>query len=779
MNIKSIRGQMIVYLLVGLFILFGLLIYAVENELKKIPDHMMGQYQEIANARADEVGKELDKFVQEIKMISQSPIVQSMDLKIIKEYLPHLVLKGQHRNMTIAKLDGVAWTTEGADINISGQEQYQKIIIEGNQSWISQPFISPFADPDMPIVIISHEVRTNEGVVGLVNIVITVEFLNHVAESINLGNTGFAWIVDSDGIVVAHPDPSIGLNSSISEIIPSINSNYEVFKKEDNFGWLEHKAEQGEEIFTFSKAIEGSPGWTLLLSINTEEVLGEISNVRLKIILFIVLGIIFMSIFAFYYANSISKPILELKNVFEKAETGNLNVVANETIKNEVGTAAKSFNQMLKQIKKLTYYDTLTNFYNINGFLLDLPHRAKRLKESYPFIAIAVVSIDDFKRVNSISGFKGGNLALQRLAHQLLEFVEDEEVIGRHFGDEFILLIKEESLNRLEERISQLWKQCSTEIMIKDNEYRLKVSIGVSVTNVTQIQVEDLVNQANIAKLQAKKAGGNRYEYYDMKINEAIKFEQKIENALYHAIEKNELYLVFQPIVDLKTNMIKGTEALIRWKNEHFKNIPPLKLIEVAERTGLIIDIGKWVLREALIQNKKWIKIGYPTMFVSVNISPIQFEQPNFVDMVAAMLEETSTEPQFLELEVTETSAMTRVEEKLAKMGKLKEMGIRIAIDDFGTGYSSLSYFTRFPINTLKIDRSFVNEIFHDDNAKTIITTIINMAKTINIGTTAEGVETVDQVKFLEEQGCDKIQGYLISRPVLPEQIEELLKKIY
>ncbi|RXJ00285.1 EAL domain-containing protein [Anaerobacillus alkaliphilus] len=776
MNIKSIRSQMLIYFIVALLALFGFLIYVVDKELQKLPEHMMLQYQEIANARADEIDKELHSFIQEVKMVSQSPVVQSMDLDVIKDYLPKLVLDGQHRNMTIAKTDGEGWTTLGNSIDISDQEQFQKIIVEGNPSWISQPFISPYADTDIPIIIISHEVKRNEEIVGLVNIVISNEFLNKVVQNINLGNTGLAWIVDREGNIVAHADSSVGFNRHISEFIPNNHTYTEAFNPGNGLGWLQHNNVQGKEIVTFYKSMDSSPGWTLLLSINNEELLKEVSNARVSIILFFILGIVLMSIFAFYYTTTISKPILHLKKVFEKAETGNLNVVADETVKNEVGAAAKSFNKMLTQLRKLTYRDSLTNLHNLNGFLLELPDRAKQLKKKYSNIAIVVVSLDDFKRINSISGYTGGNLVLLKLAKLLSEFVKEEEGLGRYFGDEFILLLKGDSLEKIEERIQLLWDKCSTEMTINDTEYRLRVSIGVAITDNPLIKVEDIVNEANIAKVQAKKQGGNRYQFFDQNIDRAIKIEQKVENALFHAIEKNELYLVFQPIVDLKTNTIIGTEALIRWDHDYFKQITPLKLIEIAEQSGLIVDIGKWVLREALKQNKKWHDLGYSSMFVSVNISAIQFDQPNFVSMVKSILEETSMSPEFLELEVTETNAMTMVDEKLAKMSKLKEMGIRIAIDDFGTGYSSLAYFTRFPINTLKIDRSFVNEIYHDENAKTIITTIINMAKTINIATTAEGVETFDQVKFLEEQGCDKIQGFLISRPVNPEDIEELFK---
>lgn len=200
-------------------------------------------------------------------------------------------------------------------------------------------------------------------------------------------------------------------------------------------------------------------------------------------------------------------------------------------------------------------------------------------------------------------------------------------------------------------------------------------------------------------------------------------------------------------------------------------------LIQIAEQSGFIYEIGEWVLREACNQNKQWQEEGYPPVVVSVNVSALQFDQPNFVEMVNKILEDIDMDPSYLELEITETNAMDRVDEKLEKMESLKSMGVRISIDDFGTGYSSLAYFTRFPIDTLKIDRSFINDMLNDENAKTIVTTIINLAKTIKIKIIAEGVETVEQLEYLKQKGCDKIQGYYFSRPVAPDLIREMLKE--
>ncbi|WNF38605.1 cache domain-containing protein [Bacillaceae bacterium IKA-2] len=412
MNLKSIRSQMLISLLFGILILSGLLGYFVDKQLKRLPDQSMLQYQEITNARAGELNKILEKYVEEVKMISQSSVVKSMDMEKIQKFLPSVVIEGNHRNMTIAGLDGKGWTTQGNEIDISGQEQYLKIFDEEEVYWISQPFLSPFADPDIPIVTISHEVRNHDIVVGLVNIVIDINFLTNVVNSINVGETSYAWVVDRNSQIIVHPDGIIGIDQHISYHIPDLEVADDLIMQ-NNLRWLKYKDDQGGEVFTFYKDIKGSPGWTLLLSISTDEVLGSINDIRLNIFLAFIMIVIAVSFFAYFYSNSISKPILKLKEVFEEAESGNTEVVADETVRNEIGTAAKSFNKMLRKIKMLTYYDPLTHLYNFNGFLLELPYQIKKITNKYPVSAIVIVSIDNFKRINSISGYLEGNLVLQ------------------------------------------------------------------------------------------------------------------------------------------------------------------------------------------------------------------------------------------------------------------------------------------------------------------------------------------------------------------------------
>lgn len=772
---KSIRRQMLRYLIIGTIVLFSILFIVTDLKLKDLPKHIRNQYSEIVNARADEVSKELKGFVEQITIVSKSPIIKSMELNKIKSYLPHLVLNQKYRNMTIAYPDGKAWSTLMDDIDISKQEQYQRIFVEKKEYAISQPFRSPYVyESEDPIVIVSHSVIDDNGeIIGLVNGVIKIDFLNKIVKELELKNSGYGWIVNSDGLVVAHPDAKASLEKNIRDYIKdwdhTIEENFN-----DRQGTVEYLDENGSKMLAFFSNIKESPDWTFIVSISENDIYKEVNDVRNAIWTALLIGLVSVIVFSFHYSKSISKPILELKNTFEKATHGNLNVRANEKVPNELGLAASSFNKMLEQIKHLTYRDLVTKLYNYNGFLLELPYKINKLIQDKDAIAIVIISIDDFKRINSIHGYDIGDEVLSEFAKRLTGFINSNEIVARFLGDEFILLLHGEQILSVEKRIRILWELCSGEIKIRDTEFILKTSIGASIMMDRAISMEEIINQATIAKLIAKKMGGNNYKFYNFELDEVVREEQKIENALYHAVENNELRLVYQPIIDLCTEEIVGTEALLRWNHPEYNKVSPLLMIQIAEQSGIIGEIGEWVLREACRQNKDWQNKGHQPTVISVNVSALQFDQGDFVEIVEEILNDVNMEPRYLELEITETNAMDRVEEKLAKMKKLKDMGVRISIDDFGTGYSSLAYFTRFPIDTLKIDRSFVKDMLSDENSKNIVTTIINMAKSIKIKIIAEGVETLEQLEQLSKMGCDKIQGYLISRPVEPKELEKL-----
>lgn len=774
---KSIRLQILMYLMAGTITLFGMLFVLSDSKLKELPLHIEKQYTEIVKARAYEVSKELKGLTQPVKLVSKSSIVKSMDLEKIKEFLPEVVLDEQYRNMTISDLDGNAWSTIQDNFNIKHQEQYRAIFKHQKDAHISQPYMSKFLPPkDNPIITVSQVIKNDKGDrVGLINGVVKIEFLNEIVRSMELNGQGYSWIVNSDGFFVAHSATKNSYGKNIKDTTLEKNEHINEIL-ENQINTTEYINKKGEEIIAFSSPIEKSPGWIFVISMYKKDLFKEINSIKHTILGAIGLGILLVIGFSFYYSNKLTKPILDLKHTFENASNGNLNVRADEKSPNELGEAAKSFNKMLNQIKDLTYKDVVTGIYNYNGFLLEINYILDKLKDNKKVASIVIISIDDFKSVNSIHGFDLGDEILRSFSQSLKKFIKEGEVVSRFLGDEFIIFFQEDDKMLLEKRIYNLWKFCSGEMNLVDARFMLRTSIGVSIQDIKKISIEKSIHEATVAKLKVKKNGGNNIEFYNKELEEDIVKEQKLENALYDSIEKGELKLVYQPIIQAYTGEVAVMEALLRWNSPTYGNVSPFKTIQIAERTGFILDIGEWVLREACRANKKLQDSGYKPIKVAVNVSALQLEQADFPNTVSNILAETGMEGKYLELEITETNIMDRVEEKIKTMGLLKNMGISISIDDFGTGYSSLSYFTRFPIDILKIDRSFIQDMIKNENSKTIVSTIISMAKAIKLKIIAEGVETVEQLTHLQNEGCHKIQGYLISKPVDIEKITEILK---
>jgi predicted signal transduction protein with EAL and GGDEF domain len=313
-------------------------------------------------------------------------------------------------------------------------------------------------------------------------------------------------------------------------------------------------------------------------------------------------------------------------------------------------------------------------------------------------------------------------------------------------------------------------------IEIQGQECRVTASIGISVFPDDAQDETALMTHADIAMYHAKEEGKNNFQFYDGRL-ETLSLERlALESRLRRAIERNELSLHYQAKLDLASNAIAGVEALLRWNSAELGSVSPAKFIPVAEETGLILSIGKWVLRRACKQSMAWQRAGLPPVRVSVNLSPRQLGDPELLAEVRAVLTDTGLKPDLLELEVTESSVMHNVERALEVLGALKGMGVRLAIDDFGTGYSSLAQLKRFPIDTLKVDRSFIRELPADSEDKAIAEAIIAMGKTLSLTVVAEGVETSEQKAFLRDRACDQMQGYHFSKPIAADEFAELLR---
>jgi diguanylate cyclase (GGDEF)-like protein/PAS domain S-box-containing protein len=391
-------------------------------------------------------------------------------------------------------------------------------------------------------------------------------------------------------------------------------------------------------------------------------------------------------------------------------------------------------------------------------------------------LALLFLDVDRFKHINDSLGHAVGDRLLQSVAQRLLACVRSSDTVSRQGGDEFVVLLSEmtnaQDAAVIAEKILLI---LAAPHCIDHLELHVTASIGIVIYPDDATEAETLLKNADFAMYHAKDAGRNNYQFFKPEMNSSAIKRQSVEDGLRHALERQEFVLYYQPKVNLETGSIIGVEALIRWRHPHLGVVSPAQFIPVAEECGLIVQIGRWVLREACCQARIWQEKGMPALRVAINISAVELRAKNFVAEVRATLAETGFDPHCLELELTETFLMQDSKSTAAVLKDLRDIGLHLALDDFGTGYSSLSYVKRFPIDTLKIDQSFVRDIATDADDASIVSAVISMGKSLHMRVVAEGVETRQQLEFLQKHSCPFGQGYLFSPPVGAWQFAKLL----
>jgi diguanylate cyclase (GGDEF)-like protein len=392
-------------------------------------------------------------------------------------------------------------------------------------------------------------------------------------------------------------------------------------------------------------------------------------------------------------------------------------------------------------------------------------------------VVVLFLDLDGFKHVNDSLGHPIGDKLLQSVAKRLVHCVRDSDTVSRQGGDEFVVLLSEvEQPEDAAITARRMLHAVAEAHSIDQHDLHVNASIGVSIYPDDGLDAETLVKNADTAMYQAKENGRQSYRFFKPAMNVRAVERQSIEESLRRALERQEFALHYQPKIDLRTGGITGAEALIRWTHPVRGLVSPAQFIPIAEECGLIVPIGRWVLREACEQARAWADAGLPVTTMAVNISAMEFRDENFLEGVSAILKDTGLDPRSLELELTESVLMKHVESTESILRALRARGVQLAVDDFGTGYSSLSYLRKFPIDTLKIDQSFVRQITTAPDETSIVTAVISMGRSLKLRVVAEGVETQEELAFLQAHQCDEVQGYYFSRPVLPGQFAQLLE---
>jgi diguanylate cyclase (GGDEF)-like protein/PAS domain S-box-containing protein len=430
-----------------------------------------------------------------------------------------------------------------------------------------------------------------------------------------------------------------------------------------------------------------------------------------------------------------------------------------------------------ERIRLLAYYDSVTGLPNRALFEERLAESIVAARSKNHQVALLLLELGRFKMINDSLGKVFGDRLLQEIAQRIQAVLGDQISIARLGGAEFAIVLEEIKTDREVHLVAQrILAAISAEFSFLGHSLHVSCSMGISLFPEHGGDGHTLLERADTAMCSVKDQPADGIQFYTAGIDNQIRERLRLENGLRLALERQELFLEYQPQVDTRTGEISGLEALLRWQHPEMGLIPPGDFIAIAESSGLILSIGAWVLRTACWQARKWQDAGLPAVPVAVNVSAIQLRQQGFCELIRRVLKETGLESKFLELELTEGLLMSNVDVAFTLIQELRELGVKLTIDDFGTGYSSLSYLRQFKVNRLKIDRSFVREVPENADDAAITTAIINMAKALNLDVLAEGVENVDQLDFLRAQNCFEIQGYYFSKPMAVEQVAQMLR---
>lgn len=442
------------------------------------------------------------------------------------------------------------------------------------------------------------------------------------------------------------------------------------------------------------------------------------------------------------------------------------------------GTAEDVTNRKLAEIRTelLAYYDLLTGLPNRTLFRERLQEILIAAREQNRRVALLLVELDEFKGINDSLGEMFGDRLLQETAARIRTGAGEDCLVSRIGGAEFAIVIPDvDDMEQVEAAGEDLVTELSAEHCFLGHSLTALCNVGISIFPENGTDCEALMKRADMAKSRAREDSGSRFSVFTEELDRELVKRLALESGLRQALARNELFLEYQPQVDMRTGAITGFEALLRWNHSQLGLIPPNDFIGIAENSGLIVPIGEWVMRSACAQARAWQESGLPPVPVAVNVSAIQFRQRGFCGLVRKVLQETGLRPELLELELTESLLLTNAEVMSSITARLREMGVTLAIDDFGTGYSSLGYLKHFKVNRLKIARSFIKDVPDDADDAAITIAIIEMARALNLAVLAEGVEKEAQLSFLRKQECYTIQGFYFSRPVSVDKAGELL----
>ena len=591
------------------------------------------------------------------------------------------------------------------------------------------------------------------------------------------------FVLNAEGVVAASY-----LREDLRRIPPDLKQRLKVIRQEVHETVFDLSPEISRPII-----LDGVQLGTILLELDSSIFLNKLLisfSIGTVILLLSMLG---SYVLASRLGQIMTDPLLSLTAIMEKVtSTKDYRLRAEVSAVKELAQLAEGFNEMLVEISdrdkallerqdrlhRQAHYDTLTGLPNralFNDRLAQSLRRAERNKE---MLAVLFIDLDDFKLINDTHGHRVGDLLLIEVSRRLLKETRADDTLARMGGDEFTVFLQD--VKSVDNALQVAHKHLSSLLavfLLEDKQLFISASIGIALFPDHGNSADALLKSADAAMYLAKQKGKNHTELFSQSLYYKVSERLTLQGDLRRALENEEFILHYQPRVNLKNGNLSGVEALVRWQHPDRGLIPPLTFIPLAEETGLIMEIGEWVMREACRQMQRWHHAGILVPRVSVNVSPLQFRRQNIVELVKSILGETSLCAEALELEITESALMDDIDQAIDTLQQLQQMGIHISIDDFGTGYSSLSHLRSLPVNTLKVDRSFVMNAHVSEEDAQILSAILAMAHSLSLDTVVEGVECEEQRDLLRKQVCGEVQGFFYARPMPAEDLASMLDK--
>lgn len=630
---------------------------------------------------------------------------------------------------------------------------------------------------------------------------IRLSYFDSFLENLHLGRTGTGFVLDYNGTVIYDTN-----NIYTDNVIPSseLKSLYSEFYKGniDDAGTFTFMLENKKQLCSYR--IVSEVDWIVVMKQEYSEINNLSSVILLTLIYGAILIFIVVNVFIHAFSKSFTAPIFALRDAMRKASNGDLSVQTNITQNNELGELSKSFNKMIHIIKTnyddltsmhdellineeqlrnnyehiefLAYHDTLTSLPNKLAYSEQVGAVLSASENTDKKHAIMFVDLDNFKTVNDTLGHEYGDALLARTSSILRSMIRKEDMLARAGGDEFLIFLNDITGSDLAIEIATgILRTFKEPIQINNEELYVSASIGISMYPKNGTAMNTLIKNADIAMYHSKDTGKNKVTLFNKRMEDELNRNTLILDILRTAIANDEVFLMYQPQFDIISKHIIGYETLMRIRNSKLGYLSPTEFIPIAEECGLIVELGEWALIEACKFNKDLLDKGKEPCPISVNISSIQINQKDFIHTIKNALEVTKLPPHLLELEITESTLVSTVVDANELFTSLVQLGVRISLDDFGTGYSSLNYLTRIPINTLKIDKSFIDNICSNTKDCCVAETIIRLAHNLDIRVIAEGVEYEDQLEILKNKSCDVVQGFIYSKPLMQEDLVALL----